>query len=84
MFTVIKARDVPIIRSAIGNTLYRLIFSYWLSDRYVYQISSKSDIIGRSHKSTANQIFEGSFGGQEAIPCEVDNYITAAYCLQKR
>ena len=35
----------PIIRSPIGNTLYRLIFSYRLSDRYVCQITSRSDII---------------------------------------
>ena len=39
--------DAPIIGSAIGNTLYRLIFSYRLSDQYVYEISSRSDIIGR-------------------------------------
>ena len=35
----------PIIGLAIGNTLYRLIFSYRLSDWYVCQIASRSDII---------------------------------------
>ena len=30
----------PIIGSAIGNTLYQLIFSYQLSDQYVCQITS--------------------------------------------
>ena len=39
-------RDVPIIGSAIGNDLYRLVFSNRLSDRLVYEISSRSDIIG--------------------------------------
>ena len=40
-------RDVPIIGSAISNGLYRLVFSYRLSDRLVYKSSSRSDIIGR-------------------------------------
>ena len=38
--------DVPIIGLAIGNGLYRLVFSYRLSDWLVYEISSRSDIIG--------------------------------------
>ena len=42
----IDTRDVPIIGSAIGNGLYWLVFSYRLSDRLVYEISSRSDIIG--------------------------------------
>ena len=32
----------PIIGSAIGNTLYRQVFLYRLSDRYVWQITSRS------------------------------------------
>ena len=38
MYLCIK--DVPIIGSAIGNGLYRLVFSYRLSDRLVHEISS--------------------------------------------
>ena len=38
--------DVPIIGSAISNGLYWLVFSCWLSDQLVYEISSRSDIIG--------------------------------------
>ena len=48
-FQVIVLPDLtsvaPIIGSAIGNTLYRLIFSYRLSDRYMCQITTRSDII---------------------------------------
>ena len=39
-------RDALIIGSAIGNSQYWQIFSHRLSDRYVHQISSRSDIIG--------------------------------------
>ena len=42
----VNARDVLIIGLAIGNGLYRLVFSYRLSDLLVYEISSRSDIIG--------------------------------------
>ena len=47
-------RDAPIIGSVIGNADYRLIFSYRLSDRYVYQISSRSDIICGQSQSIGN------------------------------
>ena len=45
-YFVVLSRDVLIIALTINNSLYRLIFSYRLSDQYVYQISSRSDIIG--------------------------------------
>ena len=40
------SRDVPIIRLAIQNTLYQLIFFIIISiDQYPYQIISRSDIM---------------------------------------
>ena len=50
----VNSRDAPIIGSVIGNADYRLIFSYRLSDRYVYQISSRSDIICGQSQSIGN------------------------------
>ena len=50
----LSAGDAPIIGSVIGNADYRLIFSYRLSDRYVYQISSRSDIICGQSQSIGN------------------------------
>ena len=50
----INSRDAPIIGSVIGNADYRLIFSYRLSDRYAYQISSRSDIICGQSQSIGN------------------------------
>ena len=47
----LQIRGVPIIGSAIGNTLYWLNFSYQLSDQYVYQIASRSNIIDHLHAS---------------------------------
>ena len=35
----------PIIRSVIGNTLYRLFISISVSDLYTCQIASRSDIV---------------------------------------
>ena len=51
---IVVFRDAPIIGSVIGNADYRLIFSYRLSDRYVYQISSRSDIICGQSQSIGN------------------------------
>ena len=75
-FMKISCRDVPIIGSAIGNCLYRLIFSYRLSDRFVYQISSRSDSSCKC-KFLGIQLM--------ALPyqnIEVNTYIADAYYYQ--
>ena len=52
------------MRGAIGNTLYQLIYSYRLSDWYVYRI--RYDWWAVTSPLVIN--FLWSCGGQEAIP----------------